>query len=311
VPAPSLDKGKDMITITGKSFVVKFNKKKGLITKYEFEGQDLLQSGPVANFWRAPIDNDYGNGNHRRAAVWRKAGERSEVKKVKVKQDKAGPVVIDVTSILTDKDGDPIADYNTHYSVSGGGEMRISNEFQMTGEKLPEIPRLGVNIVMPREFETITWLGRGPHESYWDRKTSAFVDLYSGSVADQFWPYIRPQENGNKEDVRWAAITNKDGFGLLFKGMPLIGLSAHHNLIEDFESPERTDGRHVKGVKPVNRHTVDVKPRNLTSVNVDYKQMGVGGDNSWGARTHKEYRLTEKFYSYSFMIIPVKNFNTP
>jgi beta-galactosidase len=93
--------------------------------------------------------------------------------------------------------------------------------------------------------------------------------------------------------------------------MPMMGVSAHHNIMEDFESPERTDGRHVDGVKPVNRHTIDVQPRDLTSVNIDYKQMGLGGDNSWGARTHTEYRLTDKAYTYSYTIIPVRNFRTP
>ena len=164
---------------------------------------------------------------------------------------------------------------------------------------------MGMNLVMPREFDRITWFGRGPQESYWDRKTSAFVDLYSGSVADQYWPYIRPQENGNKEDVRWMAITNSEGQGLLFTGQPLIAVSAHHNIMEDFESPERTDGRHIDGINPVNRHTLDVRERDLTSINIDYKQMGVGGDDSWGAWTHPEYRLTEKDYSYSYRISTV------
>ena len=177
----------------------------------------------------------------------------------------------------------------------------VSNDFRMTPEdELHEIVRMGMNLVMPRNFDQITWLGRGPHESYWDRKTSAFVGLYSGSVADQYWAYLRPQENGNKTDVRWTSITDKDGNGLLFAGMPLLEVSAHHNIMEDFESLERTDGRQIPGVKVVNRHTTDVKPRDLTSVNIDYKQMGVGGDNSWGARTHDQYRLTEKAYSYAF-----------
>ena len=189
------------------------------------------------------------------------------------------------------------------------GEVKVTNNFKMTEINLPELPWFGMNLQMPREFETKTWLGRGPHESYWDRKTSAFVDLYSGSVADQYWAYLRPQENGNKEDVRWSAITNKHGMGLLFKGEPLIAVSAHHYIMEDFESPERSDGRHVIGTKPINRHTIDVIPRDLTSVNIDYKQMGVGGDNSWGAKTHPEYRLTDKAYSYSFTLVPVKNFN--
>jgi len=151
----------------------------------------------------------------------------------------------------------------------------------------------------------MSWLGRGPHESYQDRKTSALVGLYSGSVADQYFAYIRPQENGNKTDVRWLSITNKEGLGLEFIGMPLLSVSAHHQIMEDFESPGRTDGSIKDYRNMVRRHTNDVKPRDLTSINIDYKQQGVGGDNSWGAWTHDEYRLREKSYEYSFRICPL------
>jgi beta-galactosidase len=151
----------------------------------------------------------------------------------------------------------------------------------------------------------MTWYGRGPHESDWGRKTSALVGTYTGLVKDQFWAYVRPQENGNKTDVRWMSITNTDGDGLLFKGAPLLSVTASHVLMDDLESPERTDGRQKDGVKVVNRHTIDVKPRNLTSVNIDFKQMGVGGDDSWGAWTHDKYRLWGNSYSYSFVIEPL------
>jgi len=100
-------------------------------------------------------------------------------------------------------------------------------------------------------------------------------------------------------------VTDKAGDGLLFVGKQLMEVSASHTIMEDLESPDRTDGRHQEGVKPVNRHTTDVKFRDLTSINIDYKQMGVGGDNSWGAKTHPEYRLTESAYSYSFIIRPI------
>ena len=134
----------------------------------------------------------------------------------------------------------------------------------------------------------------------WDRKTGAFVGLYKQTVAEQYWKYVRPQENGNKTDVRWAAVTDTEGNGLLFVGLPLLEVGAHHNIQTDFESAGRTDGRQREGDVVVNRHINDVKPRDLTSVNIDYKQMGVGGDDSWGARTHDEYRLTDKEFSYSF-----------
>ena len=208
---------------------------------------------------------------------------------------------------LVNEEDVKIADYKSTYTVDGLGEVLANNEFKMTDDKLPEIVRMGMNLVMPRKFDQMAWYGRGPQESYCDRKTSAFVGMYSGSVADQYWAYLRPQENGNKTDVRWMKITDEAGNGLLFSGMPLLEVSAHHNIMEDFESQERTDGRQIPGVEVVNRHTTDVKPRDLTSVNIDYKQMGVGGDNSWGAKTHEKYRLMEKEYSYSFKMKTVSN----
>ena len=106
-------------------------------------------------------------------------------------------------------------------------------------------------------------------------------------------------------------ITDVSGNGLFFAGMPLLEVSAHHNIMEDFESMERTDGRQREGDVVQNRHTTDVKPRDLTSVNIDYKQMGVGGDNSWGARTHDQYRLTDKEFSYSFRMKAISGEEKP
>ena len=263
----------------------------------------------VPTFWRAPIDNDFGTENDIRARIWREAGERREVTAVSVEREGPDRVAIRLDFQLMGLKNEPVARFTSEYKINGRGEVTVNNEFEMTAPKLPEIPRFGMDLVMPRHFDRVTWYGRGPHESYWDRKTSAFVDLYSGSVADQYWAYIRPQENGNKEDVRWVAVTDEQGKGLLIRGDPLIAFSVHHNLTEDFESPARTDGRQEAGVKPVNRHTIDVKPRDLTSLHVDYKQMGVGGDNSWGAMTHPQYRLRERSYAYSFTMIPLADFN--
>ncbi len=293
------------ITIQGEGFSLTFNKEAGVLSSFQAGETELLKEGPIPNFWRAPIDNDFGNGLHKRSRVWRKAGENRNVNSVKLTKEAANQLVVDFKFDLTNEQGEKIADYSSSYTIYGSGDVVVSNQFKMTKDELPEIVRMGMNLQMPRQFDQMIWFGRGPHESYWDRKTSAFVDKYSGSVADQYWPYLRPQENGNKTDVRWMTITNEAGNGLLFVGQPFLSVSAHHNIMEDFESPERTDGRQEDGVRPVHRHIDDVKPRDLTSVNIDYKQMGVGGDNSWGAWTHDQYRLTQKSYSYSFRMRPV------
>ncbi|KOH43246.1 glycoside hydrolase family 2 TIM barrel-domain containing protein [Sunxiuqinia dokdonensis] len=293
------------ITIQGEGFSLTFNKEAGVLSSFQSGETELLKEGPIPNFWRAPIDNDYGNGLDQRSRVWRKAGENRKVNSVKLTKKAANQVVVDFKFDLTNEQGEKIADYSSSYTVYGSGDVVVNNQFEMTKDELPEIVRMGMNLQMPRQFDQMSWFGRGPHESYEDRKTSAFVGKYSGSVADQYWAYLRPQENGNKTDVRWMTITNDAGNGLLFVGQPFLSVSAHHNIMEDFESPGRTDGRQIEGVEVVNRHTTDVKPRDLTSVNIDYKQMGVGGDNSWGAWTHEQYRLTKRSYSYSFRMRPM------
>ena len=299
-----MDENEKSITFSGEGFSIVFDKEQGIISSFKNGETELITSGPIPNFWRAPIDNDFGNNLHKRSRVWRKAGENRKLVNATVSKTANTAKIIFSFDLVNDS-SKKIADYKTVYTVYGSGDVLVNNHFKMAKDNLPEIVRMGMNLVMPRNFDQISWLGRGPHESYWDRKTSAFVGLYNGNVADQYWAYLRPQENGNKTDVRWMTITDSNGNGLFFQGMPLLEVSAHHNIMEDFESPERTDGRQVEGVPVVNRHTTDVKPRDLTSVNVDYKQMGVGGDNSWGAWTHDQYRLTEKEYQYSFRMKPV------
>lgn len=311
LPALELTDGDDNTTISGEGFSIAFNKKAGIVSSYKKGETELLTSGPVPNFWRAPIDNDFGNNLHKRSRVWRKAGENRKVVKTNVKKNGSSEVQVEFVFDLTNDEGDKIASYNSTYTVYGTGDVVVNNHFKMTAKDLPEIVKMGMNLVMPRKFDQMSWLGRGPQESYCDRKTGAFVGLYSGSVADQYWAYLRPQENGNKTDVRWMTITDNEGNGLLFTGMPLLEVSAHHNILEDFESMERTDGRQVEGITVVNRHTTDVQPRDLTSVNIDFQQMGVGGDNSWGAWTHDQYRLTAKEYSYSFRMTPLSKGDDP
>ena len=312
LPDVKTEESEDAVTISAVNiFSVSFDKNAGVMTSYKKGETELLTSGPVPNFWRAPIDNDFGNNLHKRSRVWRKAGENRQVVKTNVKKNGNSEVQIEFVFDLVNDQGAKIASYNSTYTVYGTGDVVVNNHFKMTAKDLPEIVKMGMNLVMPRKFDQMSWLGRGPQESYCDRKTGAFVGLYNGSVADQYWAYLRPQENGNKTDVRWMTITDNEGNGLLFTGMPLLEVSAHHNILEDFESMERTDGRQVEGIAVVNRHTTDVQPRDLTSVNIDFQQMGVGGDDSWGAWTHDQYRLTAKEYSYSFRMTPLSKGDDP
>jgi len=290
------------ILVKGKEFSLVFDKKKGILKSFIKGDTELILSGPVPNFWRAPIDNDFGNKLPYRSGIWEKAGEQRKVNNVILTKYSKKNISVTFYFHLLNENNEKIADYQSVYKVLGNGEIRVSNNLRITKSGLPEIPLVGMNLVMPKQYDQMTWLGRGPQENYCDRNTGAFVGKYSGSVTDQTFKYIRPQENGNKTGVRWMTITDKNGKGLLFVGEPLIEVSAHHQLIDDFESHFR------KGVDPaiggtvslINRHACDVKVRDLTSVNINYKQMGVGGDDSWGAFTHEQYRLSAKNYSYSF-----------
>lgn len=158
----------------------------------------------------------------------------------------------------------------------------------------PELPRFGVRFALPGKFENVAWFGKGPHENYIDRNTAAFVDLYESKVSEQYFPYVRPQENGYKTDLRWMTLTDESGHGLLIDAMPLFSGSALNNSIEDFD----------QGSKHNHRHTKDIKPRDKVFVNVDLKQMGVGGDNSWGALPHSQYLLPAGDYSFKFRLKP-------
>ncbi len=300
LPEVTSSENDNSIVVSGDGFSVSFDKKAGLITSFKRGEIEFIKQGPVPNFWRASTDNDFGNGLDKRSHVWREAGKTRKVADVNVSKKAENLTEVTFKFDLVNDSNQVIANYKSVYKVFGSGDVVVENNFEMTKEGLPEIVRMGMNLEMPRKYDQFIWLGRGPQESYQDRKTAAFVGLYKQTVEEQYWKYVRPQENGNKTDVRWVTVSDADGNGLLFVGIPLLEVSAHHNILEDFESLERTDGRQRDGVKVVNRHTNDVKPRDLTSVNIDYKQMGVGGDDSWGARTHDQYRLTDKKYSYSF-----------
>lgn len=300
LPKIMLEETEDLFQLKGDNLNVVFDKKKGKIRSVLFKGTEIVMAGPAPNFWRAPTDNDFGWGMPRKLGVWRMAGAKRTTNRVTAKQISPREVRIDVVSNLPAGD----SRYFTTYLIYGSGDIIITNKFQPGNVDLPEMPRFGMNMTLPAELDNISWYGRGPHENYWDRKTGASVAIYSGKVIDLYHPYIRPQENGNRTDIRWVAMTNDKGTGLLAVGMPLLSISAHHFIIDDFDP----------GNEKKQRHTYHLKKRNLISLNLDYKQMGVGGDTSWGerARAHPEYRLSAKEYSYSFRLRPfTKKEGTP
>lgn len=297
---------KDIIEVKNTKVKAVFNKKTGILTDLSFNGEKNIikdNNGFTPNFWRAPIDNDFGNDLHKRSRVWRDVSKTRTLETIKTSL-KGNDVLVAVNYNLLNKENNKIASFNIRYTLKSDGSILVDNAFEKLQKDLPVLPRVGLNMQLLREFDNISWYGRGPFENYLDRKSGAKIGIYTGVVDDFNWDYIRPQENGNKTDVRWVSLTNKEGKGIKVYGFPTIDFSAHHSIMEDFESTERTDGRQVAGIEVINRHTIDVKSRDLTSLNIDFKQMGVGGDTSWGSETHDAYKLLDKKYQYTFLIVP-------
>ena len=303
LPRLTLQQTDAAATVTGRDFTARFDLRAGTLASLQSGGTELIRKGPQLNLWRAATDNDWGNNLPRRAAVWKNIGPRTKLTATKVSELSPQAVRVQFDHTVNDTAGKQVASYTTTYTVLGSGDIIVENAFDKASKDLPELLRFGMNLELPRTFDRITWYGRGPFENYWDRKTAADVGLYSGSVADQYVAYVRPQENGYKTDVRWVTLTNRAGVGLLAVGMPDLSMSALHNPLEDFDDPK---AGYVARDEAVNRHINDIKPRDLVSLNLDYRQMGVGGNNSWGMMTIDKYRLLDQGYRYTFRIRPFK-----
>jgi beta-galactosidase len=292
------------LEVAGTDIKITFDLTKGSLESYQFKGREIFLKGPEPDFWRPPTDNDYGYRMDIKLAVWKKAGERVKVTKADISQPEMGKVVVTFRYDIAGLDNEKIAGYSSVYTILGSGDIIVKNSFSKASSKIPEIPRMGMQMQLPAEYTNLRWLGRGPHENYCDRFTSAEVGLYESTVGDQYTPYIRPQENGYRTGTRWLTLTDESGTGILVSGEPLFCFAALHNIHDDFESPGKI-AQYRKDAKSANTHTINVKPRDLVNLNVDLGQMGVGGDDSWGAEIHKQYRFLADKYEYSFRIRPI------
>ncbi|MDR0413700.1 MAG: DUF4981 domain-containing protein [Dysgonamonadaceae bacterium] len=264
----------------------------GTLTHYAFKGQRLLASAPVPNFWRAPTDNDFGYMQQNSANIWRNAGDHPDIKKVEVKPQAAEGVEVVVTALIRYLN----IPYTLSYLVRNDGSVKVCANINMKGIAHPEPSRFGMKMSIPKMFEHVNYYGRGPWENYNDRNRSALVGNYSAKVKDLGFDYIRPQENGYRTDVRTVSFTDDSGFGVRFEGFDApICFNARYNPDEDFDP----------GLTKKQQHPVDITPHlNGIYVNIDLKQLGVGGDDSWGKHPMKHYRMLDDVYDYSYVIKP-------
>ncbi|WP_256757105.1 glycoside hydrolase family 2 TIM barrel-domain containing protein [Cohnella sp. WQ 127256] len=267
----------------GDGFSVSFNTLTGDMVSYQVKGAQLLKQGMAPNFWRAYTDNDRGNKHQERCAVWREAGQNRKLARFATRATSAGAEVIVEYTLSTNS----VSHCSMIYSIHGNGEIEVRLTLR-PGKGVPEIPEIGVLFELDKAFDTVTWYGNGPHENYWDRSSGARLGLFTGKVNEQAAPYLRPQETGNKTEVRYAMLTNEDGLGIKLEGSPVFELNVLPYTPQEMEQYDH-------------HHLLPLPTKSVVRVN--YKQMGVGGDDSWGARTHPDFMLfANRHYSYSFVL---------
>lgn len=292
-PVAAIDAG-GKITVKGNGFSVRFCKTGGTLESLCFRGSEMIYRGPKLNVWWAPTDNDWSRGCGVEM-IWRKAGLdhlRHYVKRVELTEATEYFAKIMVEARLATPGLYPAFDVLYVYTVYGSGDITIAAEVKpgkiTLQEGLPELPKIGLQMMLMPGYEYIDWYGRGPHESYSDRKESAFVGIYGGSVDEQFENYVHPQENGNKTDVRWVSLTNQRGMGLIADGTQLINVSVRH-----YTDDNLTQARHTNELERIDEIVL----------NLDHLVSGVGS-GSCGPQTLEKYRVKPEQTAFSIRLRP-------
>lgn len=278
----------DKPVIEGLNFSIGFDSKTGKMVSYYYDTTEFVKMSPEPDFWRAPTDNDFGNKMPLRCAVWKNTFSNARLDSFSIVQASVFQVNVKTVYNLPDVQGK----ISIIYSIWSNGEVGVNTRFTPSRTDLPEIPRFGMKIGIPVWFNMVSWYGRGPHENYQDRNSGALLARHSKSVSDFFFPYIRPQENGNVTDVRWMSVKDNRGNGLMIVGNKPLSMRTLSVNPEDLN------------YSPETKHACSVRKNNFVTINIDMAQMGVGGDDSWGARVHPQYTLPAKEYSYGFRMKP-------
>ena len=272
--------------------VIEFSKRDGLLHRYEVAGRSVMQEGSTLrpNFWRAPTDNDFGANLQNKYAVWK----NPQMRLVSLKSHlcKKNMAKIDAEYELPETG----AKLTIAYKLNNKGALQVTQKL-IAGEKkdVPNMFRFGMRMEMPAEYDRVEYYGRGPIENYADRNHSTFVGIYEQTTDEQFYSYIRPQENGTKTDIRWWKQVNRGGKGIEITSPSLFSASALHYSIEALD----------EGVAKRNRHSELIVPDETNHLCIDLKQMGLGCITSWGALPLPEYMIPYGDYSFTFIIRPL------
>ena len=293
VTLPTIDDSdRNYIPVTGDNFCILIARRSGYIVSYKVDGTEMLAEGAsiTPNFWRAPTDNDFGAGLQRRFAVWK----NPQIRLVSLNSEMAdGLAVVTAEYQIPDVNGK----LSLQYRINNAGAVEVTQNLVADKEtKASNMFRFGMQIPMPESFERIVYYGRGPGENYSDRKYVTDLGIYDQTVTEQFYPYIRPQENGTKTDIRWWKILSPSGKGLMVTSEQPFSASALHYTVESLD----------EGMVKQQGHSQEVEPAHLTNLLVDKVQMGLGCVNSWGAVPLQEYMLPYQDYEFKYILTPVK-----
>ncbi len=285
----NIEQNEEWLTAEVGEICVLFSKDTGHLVRYTYEGRDIMSQLPEPWFWRAPTDNDWGAGVERICNVWRTNRRRVVEGSVEVTEHevvaRTVSEMLDAPSLLT-----------TTYTFRANGSLKVEVAWERQGAHVPELPRFGMRMILPQEYKNFTYYGRGPWENYSDRNESAFLGIYRQSTDRQLFHYVRPQESGNKTDVRWVELSDNEGRGIRVEGLQPLSVSAMPHRSEDLDP----------GLSKKQMHYSDIEPRREVVLHIDLAQRGVGGDQSWGAHPHDPYRLTGERYSYGYIISPIE-----
>ncbi|MDY3266469.1 MAG: glycoside hydrolase family 2 TIM barrel-domain containing protein [Phocaeicola sp.] len=285
------DDNYNCLEINGENFNIQFNKRNGYMDSYTVNGTQMIKEGAELspNFWRAPTDNDFGAGLQKRYAAWKNPG----ISLVSMKHETVDNQLV----VSTEYDMKNVsAKLYITYTINNKGAVKVNQKMVADkNAKVSDMFRFGMQMVMPKSFENISYYGRGPVENYSDRNHSTDLGIYNQTVTEQFYAYIRPQENGTKTDIRWWKQLNEEGKGLMFVAAAPFSASALHYTIESLD-----DGWEKK-----QSHSNEVEEADLTNVLIDKAQQGLACEDSWGAIPLPKYRLPYGDYEFTFIMTPV------
>lgn len=287
------DENVNCLEVSGETFNIQFNKQNGFMDSYCVNGTQMINEDAqlTPNFWRAPTDNDYGAGLQNKYAVWK----NPEIKLVSMKHESVNDMIVvsaeyDIASVS--------AKLYLTYAINNQGAVKVTQKMVADkSAKVSDMFRFGMQMPMPESFENIVYYGRGPVENYIDRNHSTDIGIYSQTVTEQFYPYIRPQENGTKTDIRWWKLFNEEGKGLMFVAEKPFSASALHYTMESLDD----------GSEKNQRHSNEVVPSNLTNLLIDKVQQGLACVDSWGAIPRPEYRIPYNDYEFTFIMTPISS----